>query len=101
MMLLMNGVSIPDPQEMRVRCLPQAGGGLIREVEAAWLEVPQSQAAAILGPCAAQVNLTFTDPMTGGRLTLPMLLTDSQARLAREDGAGAVYARLSLTLREG
>lgn len=101
MMLLMNGLAIPDPQEMQVRCLPQAGGGLVREVQAAWLEAPQGQAAAILTPCAAPVNLTFTDPVSGGRLTLPMLLSEAQAELAREDGAGAVYARLSLTLREG
>lgn len=100
-MLLFNAGPVPDPQELSILCLPGAEGGLTRELRVAWLALPLAQVAGILAPCAAQVNLTFTDPVTGGRLTLPMALVSSQAQVASEEGAGTLYSRLSLTLREG
>lgn len=99
-MLLINGNQIPDPQEMRVVCLPGEGGGLAREVQAGWAEIPLAQAAGILGACASPLNLTFTDPVTGARQTLPMALVTAQAETAREDADGSRYRLMRLVLRE-
>ena len=99
-MLLFNGNPVPDPQEMALTCLPREGGGLVREAEAAWADLTLALAAAILGPCAAPVNLTFTDPATGARQTRVMALVSSLSEWAREGAMGAVFRRVRLTLRE-
>ena len=99
-MLLMNGTALPEPREMTVSCLPGAGGGIRRELRALWQQLPLPQVAAILGPCAASVNLTFSDPVSGQRQTLPMALERCEAVVASELPAGTVYARLELQLAE-
>ncbi|MDD4080957.1 MAG: hypothetical protein PHP02_06055 [Eubacteriales bacterium] len=99
-MLLFNGNQAADPQELALTCLPREGGGIIREVEAAWADLTLAQAAGILGACCAPVNLTFTDPVTGTRQTRAMALVSSLSQWAREGAGGAVFRLVRLTLRE-
>ena len=100
-MLLMNGSALPDPHGMSVHCLPGENGAVIRELRIHWLDCPLAAAAAILGPCQGMVNLSFIDPVTGQRQTLPMKLSGAQADVAREGPEGVVYERLYVCLREG
>lgn len=99
-MLLMNGNQIPDPHEMSVTCLPKEGGGIRRELRLGWADLPPTAAVAILAPMAAPVSLTFTDPASASRQTLPMALASALIEVAREDGDGARYRLVRLTLTE-
>lgn len=99
-MLMMNGNQIPSPQALSLTCLPREGGGITREAAIAWEELSWAQAADILGPCAAPVSLSFSDPVTGTRQTLAMGLVSALAETAREGAEGPAYRLLRLTLRE-
>jgi len=99
-MLLLNGNPLPDPYEMRMEASPKEGSGLMRGLEIAWARILLHEAAEILGPCGAPLNLTFTDPVTGARQTREMGLVSATCQWAHEGAEGTVFGLLRLFLNE-
>ena len=99
-MLLLNGNPLPDPYEMRMEASPKEGGGLTRGLEIAWARISLPEAAEILGPCGAPLNLTFTDPVTGARQTREMGLVSAACQWAQEGAGGTIFSLLRLFLKE-